>query len=136
MIHNRQTIETNLHKRAKGNIGEYAACKYLERKGFRVIARNYQKAWGEIDIICLKDTIVHFIEVKSVIAGPHHSDARHRPEDNVHGLKVRHIRRMVETFLQETGMGLDAEFEFHIACVYLDFRTRKARVRLIENVIL
>ena len=125
------------HKRAKGNKGEDIACEYLQRQGFKVIVRNYQKKWGEIDIIAQKEGIIHFFEVKSVIVKRFDSFTdSHQPEENVHGLKTRHIRRMIETFLAETKRGLDAEFHFHVICVYMNSNTRLARVKWIKDVIL
>ena len=83
-----------MHKRAIGNIGEDIACIFLEKENFKIVARNYSKKWGELDIVALKDGIPHFFEVKSVTAAyAGRSFGVHRPEDNVHGLKIRHIRR-------------------------------------------
>ena len=49
-----------------GNLGEEIACKYLLNKKYQIIQRNYQKKWGEIDIIA-KDPngILIFVEVKT-----------------------------------------------------------------------
>ncbi len=125
-----------MNTKSKGNIGENVACSFLRDKGFSIIARNYSKKWGEIDIIAIKDKKLHFFEVKSVTFDPMLADSSHKAEDNVHGFKVRQIRRMVETFLEETNRGLDSAFSFHILCVYLNFGSRSAKVRWIENVIL
>lgn len=122
--------------RSKGNVGENVACKFLVNKSFEIIARNYMKKWGEIDIIALKDKVVHFFEVKSVTFDPVRALKSHKAEENVHEFKVRQIRRMVETFLAETDRGFDAEFHFHVLCVYLNMDNRMARVKWIENVIL
>lgn len=127
----------NMNTRKRGNIGENIACTFIKNKGFDVLVRNYQKKWGEIDIIAIKDKKIHFFEVKSVTASffAKHDD-NHRPEDNIHDLKVRHIRRMIETFLEESGRGLDAEFCFHVLCVYMNMNTKSAKVKMIENIIL
>lgn len=46
-------------------IGEDASCVFLEKKGYKILERNFRKGYGEIDIIALhKDTLV-FIEVKT-----------------------------------------------------------------------
>lgn len=120
-----------------GNKGESIACAFLENKGFTIVERNYRKVWGELDIIGQKSGTLHFFEVKSVAVSDHKNDPRaHRPEDNVHGLKVRHIRRMIETYFDEKGSDSDAEFYFHVLCVYMDMKTKRARVKLIENIIL
>jgi len=136
-----------LNSRIKGDDGEVVACKYLENKGYCIVCRNYQKAWGELDIIASKDNLLHFIEVKSVAnydrnafsgsgVDVSHISQSHRPEENVHSLKVRHIRRMVETYLAEFHSGLDIEFRFHVICVYMNFGARRAKVKMIENIIL
>ncbi len=51
--------------RAKGNLAEARACKFLYDNGYTVIEQNFYSRFGEIDIIALKDEILHFVEVKS-----------------------------------------------------------------------
>lgn len=51
--------------RAKGNLAEDKACKFLFDDGFVVIERNFYSRFGEIDVIASKDEVLHFIEVKS-----------------------------------------------------------------------
>lgn len=46
-------------------IGEDLATEFLEKKGYKIIERNFRKGYGEIDIICLKDKILVFVEVKT-----------------------------------------------------------------------
>jgi len=49
-----------------GDKSETLATSYLEQEGFVILERNYfARKLGEIDIIALKDDVVHFIEVKS-----------------------------------------------------------------------
>ncbi len=128
-----------MHTRAKGNKGEDLASKFLEGKGFIVADRNYLKKWGELDIIAIKDKKLHFFEVKSVAVlslAAIDVGNTHRPEDNVHGLKVRSIRRMIETYIEDKKISIDTEFQFHVLCVYMEARTGKGAVKWIENVIL
>ena len=130
-------MEKVLHKRAKGNIGEDIACVFLNRRGFRIICRNFFRKWGELDIIAEKDNVLNFFEVKSVVVGNMSCfDDNHRPEDNVDGWKIKHLRRIVETYLDFSGRGLDSEFQFHVLCVYMDLGTRLARVKWLKNVVL
>ncbi len=51
--------------RAKGNIAEDKACKYLYELGYMIVERNFYARFGEIDIISSKDDVLHFVEVKS-----------------------------------------------------------------------
>lgn len=51
--------------RAKGNLAEDKACRFLYDNGFSIIERNFYSRFGEIDIIAIKDEVLHFVEVKS-----------------------------------------------------------------------
>lgn len=126
-----------MHTREKGQMGETIACRFLVNNGFIIIERNYQKKWGEIDIIARKDYFQHFFEVKSVAVSRFMEvSGTHRPEENVHPFKVRHIRRMIETYQSEKGGGLGREFSFHVLCVYMNLESRKARIKWIPDIIL
>lgn len=48
-----------------GNNGEEATVNYLIGQGFRIMATNYCKPYGEIDIIAQKKDVVAFVEVKT-----------------------------------------------------------------------
>ena len=122
-------------KRKIGDIGEEVVCKYLETKGFRVIERNYLRKWGEIDIIAEKGNLLSFIEVKSV-SRENGSRGTYRPEENVHPAKLKRLHRTIQTYLLDHKVPESMEWRIDIACVYLDFSTRKAKVEMLENVIL
>ncbi|TAH18143.1 MAG: YraN family protein [Cytophagales bacterium] len=48
-----------------GKEGEEIAAKYLEGKGYQILARNYRVKRQEIDIIAHEKDIYIFVEVKS-----------------------------------------------------------------------
>jgi len=48
-----------------GQIGEELASKYLSDLDFTILDRNYRCLHGEIDIIAIKNKVLHFIEVKT-----------------------------------------------------------------------
>lgn len=50
---------------ARGKAGEDAVCGYLEEHGCRILARNYRKKGGEIDIIAIDGDTAAFVEVKT-----------------------------------------------------------------------
>jgi putative endonuclease len=123
----------------KGRLGEKIACEYLVKRGFLIIDRNYRKKWGEIDIIATKDNIIHFIEVKSVslsVCEKWESAEKHRPEENVHRYKVLKIKKMILCYVEEKRQNREEDFAFHVICVYLNFVSRKAKIKIIENIIL
>ena len=53
------------HNQKIGKWGEDAAAKYLEERGYSIIARNVRTPYGEIDIIVEKDGFTSFVEVKT-----------------------------------------------------------------------
>jgi putative endonuclease len=55
-----------LNTRQKGNFAEKAAENFLRKQGYQILARNYYKFYGELDIIAsFKDEVI-FVEVKSL----------------------------------------------------------------------
>ena len=50
----------------RGRHGEKIAAKFLRKKGFRILRRNFKPSHGgEIDIVCRDEEILVFVEVKS-----------------------------------------------------------------------
>jgi putative endonuclease len=46
-------------------LGEEIASKFLTKKGYKIIDRNFRKGYGEIDIIAVYNNVLVFIEVKT-----------------------------------------------------------------------
>lgn len=119
-----------------GELGENIACMFLVKRGFQVIERNFTRKWGEIDVIALRDDIVHFIEVKSVSCENFNDiprDLRFRPEDQMHVHKQSRLMKTIETCIAEWSIG---EWQFDVLCVYLDQSRHMARVEPLYDVVL
>lgn len=56
--------EENLHNRKTGKMGEAIACNFLIENGYEIIEKNYVSQKVEIDIICRKNKLWVFVEVK------------------------------------------------------------------------
>ena len=122
-------------KRATGDIGEEVTAKFLINKGFSVIERNYWKPWGEIDIVAERANILSFIEVKTVTREPGREGGV-RPEENFHPAKLKRLHRAIQTYLLDRKVPESKVWKIDLACVFLDFSTKKAKVELLENVVL
>lgn len=80
--------------RSKGDIAEEKACEFLYLQGFKIVEQNfYAKKLGEIDIIATKDSIYHFIEVKS-------ANDYEVAINNINSTKLGKLKRSVEYYLQ------------------------------------
>jgi len=117
-----------------GDLGEKIAKKYLENKGFKVIAQNYRKKWGEIDLIAVRKSVYHFVEVKSVAREkPPAGEGEYRPEENVHPQKLKRLHRAIETYLAEYNV--ESDWQLDVVGVFLNLKDRKAHCRILENVL-
>ncbi len=54
-----------MQNREKGKAAELTASHFLEKKGLKIIERNWTCRWGEIDLIMKQGEKVIFVEVKS-----------------------------------------------------------------------
>ena len=129
------------NKKRVGNLGESLVSDYLERKGFQFVEKNYQKPWGEIDVIVKKEGVIHFIEVKTVSRdvgdfpkGQKKMGDSYRPEDNVHPAKLKRLSRIIQTYIADKGVG--DNWQFDVVTVYLDENNKKVKIEVLENVIL
>lgn len=124
-------------KQRVGNLGEDLACKFLRNNGFSIVDRNYLKKWGEIDIIAKKNNILHFVEVKTnSVYGDRISENGYRPEENVRTWKKQRMSRAIRTYLLDKNISDDQEFEIDVIAVLLDFSSKKAKINMIQNVLL
>ena len=135
--------DNRTEKRRLGDIGENIACDFLKRRGFEIVEKNYLRKWGEIDIVAKKADVIRFIEVKSArLPAPERNDGgqvphvtdSYRPEDNMHPWKLKRLSRVMQTYLLEKK--LDCDWQLDLITVKIDQQNRKARVEIIENIII
>lgn len=89
-----------MHTRARGNIAEERGCDYLRAKGFRIIDRNVYNRFGEIDIIAMRDNVLHFVEVKS-------GSTYEQAVNNITPSKLQKLNRTIQSYLQQKRINLD-----------------------------
>jgi putative endonuclease len=122
-----------------GKLGEDIAAKWLADKGHALLERNYNKKWGELDIVTRKDGEVHFVEVKAIshetreVLEKYVSCGTSGPEENVHAKKRQRLARAIQTWI--AGRKYVGDFQIDVLTVRLVPREKFAVVELIENVI-
>lgn len=127
-------------KQKIGLIGENIAEKFLVKRGFSILDRNYRRKWGELDIVTKKDGVIHFIEVKTVTRETTNFDRGniyyYRPEENVHPWKLKRLARITQTYLLDKNVPHETDWQIDVLAVFLDLKNKKAKFRLTENVIM
>lgn len=85
-------------KKTFGANGEAHTAHYLEKQGYTIIARNYKKMFGEIDLIALKDDELVFVEVKT------RSSSYIEPESLISPAQQRKIIATAKAYIAEYNL--------------------------------
>lgn len=80
---------------------EEAAARFLKRKGYRIIERNYRTRFGEIDIVARYGGYLVFVEVKS-------GKSEFFPRTRVDLSKVKKIELAANVYLLERKVKYEA----------------------------
>ncbi len=112
-----------------GRKGEELAQRFLQERGYRILAQNYRCAAGEMDLIAEAGGYVAFVEVRT-----RRGRAFGTPEESLTPAKKRHLRAVAETYLQETARA-DCDWRIDLIAVEMDRAGRLRRIELIENAV-
>jgi putative endonuclease len=91
-----------LTSRSSGAWGEDLALRYLTRRGYTLVERNYRTRHGEIDLIVRKDDTLVFVEVK-LRRGTGFGD----PLEAVTARKQNTIRSLATQYLSDRNPNFD-----------------------------
>lgn len=83
----------------RGAAGETAACQFLKRQGFKLLARNFRTRRGEIDLVFKDGDCLVFVEVKTRT-----SEDWVRPAAAITRRKRRALTRAAFDYLRTIGM--------------------------------
>ncbi|AVM49749.1 YraN family protein [Capnocytophaga sp. oral taxon 878] len=93
-----------------GKEGEEDAVNFLLGEGHTILERNFRFGHAEIDVITLKDEVVHIVEVKTRT-----SSAYGEPESFVNKQKVELLVKAANFYVEK--MDLDREVQFDIVSI-------------------
>ena len=100
-----------------GQLGENLACRYLKKKGYKIIERNYWKSWGELDIVAVSpEKILVLIEVKTV-KGP---QPMITAENQITQAKLRKFRRAAELYANRSKLLSNKGWRIDLVAVTMD----------------
>lgn len=96
-----------------GNLAEDLAVEYLEKKNYRIIARNFRYQKAEIDIVAEFDDLIVVTEVKA-----RSYNTLIEPQEAVTKKKIKSIVMCTDFFMQDRK--IDKEVRFDIITVLPD----------------
>ena len=111
------------NNKLKGGTGEGLAVKYLEKKGYEILEKNFKTKVGEIDIVAATERCLIFVEVKA-----RQSDEYGEPAEAVTAAKQKKISQVASQFITKYRY-FDCNVRFDIIEVRLD----KKEINHIEN---
>ena len=114
----------------RGKLGEKLAVKLLQKKGFKILEKNFRSKFGEIDIVAQDGNTLVFVEVKARWTkeyGP--------PEEAV---TPRKIRSIIKTGQDYSLLHPELPKALRVDVVSIDFTQahppETAKVKLIKNI--
>jgi putative endonuclease len=108
----------------KGDEGEEIASSYLQKKGYKILFRNWRYLHKEIDIVAATKNELIIVEVKARASGSLIS-----PLDAVNLKKQRLIIDAANAFIEKHNVNLDVRFD--IVTIVYKFATYE--IEHIEN---
>ncbi len=96
-----------------GPLGEELAARFLKRKGYKILERNYRCPFGEVDIVALHRGTLVFVEVKT-----RKSLAFGHPAEAVDLRKQRRLQRIASCYLGQRRLG-DIPVRFDVVALSL-----------------
>jgi putative endonuclease len=88
-------------KAALGRYGEDLAARRLAEAGCVILARNWRRRAGEVDIVAADGDALVICEVKTRRGGRHGTRAFQSPAEAVGRRKAERLRRLAEVWLHE-----------------------------------
>lgn len=114
------------HRKTLGAEGEKIAGKFLKKKAFKILEKNYKNRYGEIDIIAMDGDYLVFVEVKTKSLADFSE-----PETWVDLKKQNQLIKMANFYLSEKDI-TDVNCRFDVIGITLG-KDNKEKIVHIEN---
>ncbi|MCR5146526.1 MAG: YraN family protein [Clostridia bacterium] len=117
-------------KQSIGKFGENVACKYLKKNNYKVLDRNFNCSWGEIDVVAfdIGNKEVVFFEVKTRTNFNYGF-----PSEAVNKLKQKHILNSAKYYLYCKGFE-NKYVRFDVIEIVIDTSHYKYKLNHLINV--
>ncbi len=103
---------------------------YLVDRGYEILAQNWRKKWGELDIVAQREGIVVFVEVKASTAALAGFD----PTIRANWDKMRKVARTAKTYLSSHNYPPEQEWQIDIVALTFDIQKKTAHIQHFKNI--
>lgn len=117
-----------MHNLSLGKFGEDEVVKYLKKKGYRIVERNFKARYDEIDIIALDHNTLVFVEVKTRIG-----DAYGLPEESITKRKLHSLIRATY-YYQHLHPELSTALRIDAIALYFSPDEKVQKINHYENI--
>ncbi|MBD3238192.1 MAG: YraN family protein [Candidatus Moranbacteria bacterium] len=101
-----------------GRLGEKLAKDFLKRYGYEILEQNFQKRFGEIDIIARKAKTVIFVEVKLRDCSKKRFPGE-LPQAAVNRQKIKKLKYTAEYYIYFKKLARDYNYRFDVIAIIL-----------------
>jgi putative endonuclease len=127
------TFGNLIQKKSIGWYGEDRATKFLKKRGYKILERNWcnktGRRLGEIDIIAKKGEAIVFVEVKTRNIT---DDNNIVPEEQITPVKLQKLQRVAECYIKEHDLW-SCKWQFDAVSVYVQNK-KIVNIEHIENI--
>jgi len=121
----------NRHNKNIGDYGEELATKFLQKRGYTILDRNFSSRYGEIDIIAFdpkeRDTI-NCVEVKTRF-----TTTFGQPEDAITRTKIKKLHDTSCSYFFENNIE-EKIFQLDVISILINKKTKKARIKYLPSI--
>ncbi len=115
-------------RRHLGVAGEQLAADWLERTGYRILARNYRCPLGEVDLVAADGAELVFVEVRTRRVG-----GLVTPAESVTRRKQQRVVRAAEHYLQAVH-GVECPWRIDVIALEVDAAGRLRHLEHLQGV--
>jgi len=113
-----------------GYFAQDLAVQWLRERNYEILDQNFRRPWGEVDVICQKDDVIVFIEVKA----NKREYPGFEPELRVNHDKIERIIRTARTYLAYKKLPDKQEWRIDVLSVTLVKEREIAKIRHYKNI--
>jgi putative endonuclease len=119
-----------------GEYGEKICAKWLTENDYMLLERNFTTNKGEIDIVCRKESTLHFVEVKSSLVSHETNTINYpyNPAENVTKEKLYKCILTIREYLKIHNFSNNTIYQFDVYIIYIDKNNKKHKIERILNV--